>query len=159
VVAAVVAACLVAAALMAKESGLGWQLGISGEQAMAGLEEHARKIRAAADQVMPSGIIQIRRSVTAEEVEQFTSRWNEDRTTFRVTELYNGLSREPWNPPMGVEFAPRRQPLPVEAFAACPQCRIDHYPLIVGRHDIDNVLCLIRECVYCHSTWTQQEPA
>lgn len=152
VVASAVRAVALAGAVMAKESGMGWlEMGLGAE---------ARKIRAEADRAMPGGLLELPADITAEQLEQIKSRWNEDRTAFRITQLYSGgLSREPWNPPMGVEFAPRRQPLPVEAFAACPQCRIDHYPLIVGRHDIDNVLCLIRECVYCHSTWTQQDPA
>jgi hypothetical protein len=149
VVATVVAACLAVAALMAKESGMGWQLGISGEEAMRGLDDYARKIRAAADQAMPSGIIQVRRSVTAEDVEQFTSRWNEDRNAFRVTQLYSA--------PTVVTSYPAHV-YPVEAFAACPHCRAVHYPLIVGRHDSDDAMCLIRECMYCHNTWTQQEP-
>jgi hypothetical protein len=172
VVATVVAARPAAAAVMAKESGMGWQLGISGEQAMAGLAEYARKIRAEADRVLPSdykltlpnngepaGFLEFRRAPSAEEVEQFRSRWNEDRTTFRITQLYSGtLQRESWDPPMGAEFAPRPGVHPVEAFAACPHCRTVHYPLIVGRHDSDDAVCLIRECMYCHNTWTQQEP-
>jgi hypothetical protein len=54
VVAAVAPAVLaVVVPVMAQESGMGWTLGISGEQAMAGLAEYARKIRAEADQFLP----------------------------------------------------------------------------------------------------------
>ncbi len=145
---------------MATESGMGWQLGMSGEEAMAGLAEYARKIRAEADRVMPAGLIRMPVSVTDEEVEQFRSRWNEDRTTFRITQLYSGtLQRESWDLPTGAEFAPRPGVHPVEAFAACPHCETPpHYPLIIGRLDTDIAMCLIRECMYCHNTWTQQEP-
>jgi hypothetical protein len=135
---------------MATESGMGWQLGISGEQAMAGLAEYARLVRAEADQAMPSGIIQIRHSVTDEEVERIRGRWSDAITTSPwVTQIYTGPT---WTVTPHVH--------PVEAFAACPHCKTPpHYPLIVGRHDSDDAMCLIRECMYCHNTWIQQEPA
>lgn len=101
---------------------------------------------------VPDGLIEMQRELTAEEVEQFRSRWNEDRTTFRITELYSGPTTVMPYP------AIRHEVPPVEAFAACPHCRTPpHYPLIVGRIDSDDAMCLIRECAYCHHTWTQQE--
>jgi hypothetical protein len=134
--------------VMAKESGMGW-LGISGEQAMAGLTEYGRLIRAEA-----------RRSVTDKELEQFTSRWNEDRNAFRVTELYSGPSqRQPWDPPWTAEFVPRREPVPgpVEAFTACPACHTMHLPLIITLRRTDELLIVVRECQHCADRWQQQE--
>jgi DNA-directed RNA polymerase subunit M/transcription elongation factor TFIIS len=153
VVAPLVAAVLAEVALMATESGMGWQLGISGEQAMAGLAEYARKIRAEADQAMPSGIIQIRRPVTDEELEQFTSRWNEDRNAFRVTELYSGPSTVTPYPVIRYEVPP------VEAFAECPACHIQHYPLIITLRRTDELLIVVRECQHCAARWQQHDPA
>jgi hypothetical protein len=160
VVATVVAARPAAAAVMAKESGMGWQLGISGEQAMTGLAEYARKIRAAADQAMPTGLIKMPASVTDEEVEQLRARWNEDRNAFRIMELYSGPEVVP---PYSVI---RYEVSPVEAFAECPACRIQHYPLITGIGSADTFTnppvtftYVLRECQHCQHSWRQQEPA
>jgi hypothetical protein len=179
VVASVVAACLAEAALMAKESGMGWQLGISGEQAMAGLAEYARLIRAEANQVLPSdynltrpnsgvpkshaepaGFLEFSRAPSAEEIEQFRSRWNEDRNAFRVTELYSGPTTVTPYPVIRYEVPP------VEAFAECPACHIQHYPLITGIGSADTFTnppvtftYVLRECQHCQHAWRQQEPA
>lgn len=143
-------------AVMVEEFGWGWQLGISGEQAIARLDEYTRKIRAEAEQAMPLGIIQMQRAITDEELEHFTSRWNENRDVFRTVQLYSG-------PPT---ITPRRtyQAPPVEAFTECPACRIQHYPLITDIAKMDTldipaitVRCVWRECQHCHHDWHQQE--
>lgn len=161
---------------MAKESGAGWTLGISGEQAMAGLAEYARLIRAEADKVMlsdyrlplpnsgdpsgplPTGLIELSAPITDEDFSRFKSRWHEDAGAYRVTQLYSG--------PTTITPPRTYQEPPVEAFAECPACRTQHYPFITGHDKVDTfdalvtrVLYVLRECQYCQYGWRQQEPA
>lgn len=162
--------------VMAKESGMGWQLGMSGEQAMAGLEKFARLIRAEANQVLPSdykltlpdsgepgGFLEFGRAPSAEEVEQFKSRWHEDYAAFRTTMLYSGPPTAYW--PIEDEYTARTRQRPIEAFAECPACHTTHYPFITGIGTADSltsppitVQYVVRECQECSYDWRQQEP-
>lgn len=143
---------------------MGWQLGISGEQAIRGLVEFSRLIRADADQLMPSdykmtlpnngepaGFLEFGRALSAEEVNQVKSRWDEDVSAFRVTELYSGPTTVTPYPVIRYEVPP------VEAFTECPACHTQHYPFITGIGHADTVLYVLRECQYCQNNWRQQE--
>lgn len=149
---------------------MGWQLGISGEQAMAGLSEYARKIRAeqqfltprsvngiVKSHAVPDGLIEMRREPTDEEYERIKARWKHLHATGSA---HRTIALGPLS-----EITPYQEP-PVEAFTECPACHTQHYPFITGHGKVDTfdalvtrVLYVLRECQYCQYRWRQQEPA